>query len=1646
MLISILIVFLIFILFSYLIIKSYKDIQIRQHKIIFTFIRISLNLCKSIFYIPFLEIYFTVIVCDKNYFDENIECWKSEHLVYCVLCFISVLMISFLSFIITRVSYSNKEKFSSSVSKYLIINADLILLISRTFVVVLLELCVVIETINITIIFLFLSSLLCAYWVSIERKYQNIKVNNLINIKYVFNIFFFVNCTILLIGNLIKNKTFLGIFYVFIILSIVFIIFVYSFSLQFNILNRPIKTDTEIYNNIRIIIELVENKNKNRQNLLKLLSYSFYLTHGEQLTKIKNMTPLKKIVELYNNELKENESTKFEFYFYQYIEGLYKDALKIFRDSPLLLINYSIFQLEKMHRYHKAYRILLKCLILTNINYAEEFFIYRIKRKLEEKGNELGKDYSNISYTYQINNMISLISEVSYSYSQLYGLLLNNTKIMDINHLKEIAIKIDNLNMKIHEGYKKIEKSGFNSKKISLFYDNFVKDILHDSSKTSKYFNDDEGEEGIKLDSYFFNVNSITSKSNFQFLIASGNIQNFGTIIKISLELCELLGYSDKDMIGQNMNIFLPNILRIPHENFLREKIHNSPPIDEYSIHNLKTIPVCFRTSSKFLIPTNLEVGIFYDENNQPIIFGKLLKLDMNYYKKCVVIINYNLIIQIFSSNSIYLLGLDSSIMNNNVEISTFFQEYYSDCLNYFSSHNNENKDILQIKIKLLKEHFFSDKETIITWKNHKKFKVQWNELKIGKKLYGYSIFFEPLDLFMLEKNYVDSIYSPIHRKKTHKKMNINDCFPAITKNFLPESEKKINFDMKTKTYVIKDIEDYENDKNNIEKRESIKEYFENKVKSSFHKSDQKKFEDKSLISSNFNSEISSGFENESIEYSSSFEEEEEEEKKEEKEKIKSKHTLKEIIIENPEDKYYQVKLKKVFLKIYDFKNHIIKDCNDYIVQSKMSKIINVEQELTKKKLIKKNPEKIEDNVISKSDNLKFSIIHSKQTLLEDEHLLNRIAEKIIKKIITPKLININILYYLFFYLFQLISLVLVSSFLFITVIKHIKEIYTIYLLIYNQCNLINNVGVIRYYTFEYVILKNPHYYNFFQSNRTKYRESIYVILQQLYTKSMDEINYLDYNHESFSKSEKNKLKNLSVIIDIYYKTYGDENAFNQIYLGPDNALKEYIFSLFKFLISEDTEIHFLNINFIFMQSNSIKLSEIMLRKTKIYMEIINSLIKHIKFIVYLIFGFFFIVSIIVSTLTLLIKIKIIKEKEKYLGMFYKIDPEIVKIMFLKCEKYSKIQINKDNPINDNNILDIGNEDEIDSLIDTTENDYNNSFKDKFHNESIRKKNIKQGNIFNNMEFKKAIIFEIVFILILSIILIILICIVNNSYKYYQIYADLNFIIIFEETMLFIAINLIKIGIVESGNFSSYEKYQNYVNLIPEMTKNYSKIKEIEDKIHSTVIQYNLPGNSSNILYSYATNNLCNFLQNFSIENNISCTDFAYNISNFGLSTIHSFYFNSLIESGFICINLAEKAILEGNLYYDKYYGTSNYVDIYDNEDYAKNNPFSAINFDGLRDSNVIFSKLLNPLTNYLIFIIFQNITQYDEDLKILIVIIMIIFYAVVLLTYFIFIFPFIFKENKDLNKTKIILGVIPKIVLYEIIKTEYLNEPENVK
>ena len=55
-------------------------------------------------------------------------------------------------------------------------------------------------------------------------------------------------------------------------------------------------------------------------------------------------------------------------------------------------------------------------------------------------------------------------------------------------------------------------------------------------------------------------------------MIISGKEENFSIITKISLGLCHLLGYSDQELIGQNLNYLLPDCIHKTHEEMLKKK------------------------------------------------------------------------------------------------------------------------------------------------------------------------------------------------------------------------------------------------------------------------------------------------------------------------------------------------------------------------------------------------------------------------------------------------------------------------------------------------------------------------------------------------------------------------------------------------------------------------------------------------------------------------------------------------------------------------------------------------------------------------------------------------------------------------------------------------------------------------------------------------------------------------------------------------------------------------------------------------------------------------------------------------------------------------------------------------------------------
>jgi hypothetical protein len=298
--------------------------------------------------------------------------------------------------------------------------------------------------------------------------------------------------------------------------------------------------------------------------------------------------------------------------------------------------------MEKLHKYQKSYKTLLKATEIHNLNYSEEFFIYRIKRNIEEKGIEMGIEQTHISFAYQTKEILTLIQKIASLYSQFWGLLLNKNDSMDINNLKDLGVKIDEKRKLIKEKYKILVSNGLNTKKITTLYANFVKEVLNDPKDNQNIkINDLDNDEKFKES--FFDINYLISKSDYQFIIVNAYGDSFGIIKKVSLEICQLLGYSDIDLIGKNMNIIIPDFIREKHEKMLKLKIQNTN-FQNYSIQNLKEKFILFRNSAKFLVAAYVETGIIFDENNHSMLFLKLssnqdknndfLKKKMFYYCK----------------------------------------------------------------------------------------------------------------------------------------------------------------------------------------------------------------------------------------------------------------------------------------------------------------------------------------------------------------------------------------------------------------------------------------------------------------------------------------------------------------------------------------------------------------------------------------------------------------------------------------------------------------------------------------------------------------------------------------------------------------------------------------------------------------------------------------------------------------------------------------------------------------------------------------------------------------------------------------------------------------------------------------------------
>lgn len=196
------------------------------------------------------------------------------------------------------------------------------------------------------------------------------------------------------------------------------------------------------------------------------------------------------------------------------------------------------------------------------------------------------------------------------------------------------------------------------------------------------------------------------------------------------------------------------------------------------------------------------------------------------------------------------------------------------------------------------------------------------------------------------------------------------------------------------------------------------------------------------------------------------------------------------------------------------------------------------------------------------------------------------------------------------------------------------------------------------------------------------------------------------------------------------------------------------------------------------------------------------------------------------------------------------------------------------------------------------------------------------------------------------------------------------------------------------------------------------------------------------IIINNLTSGLCDYYDNLYNLSNLTCYDLGENVVDYGIIPIYTYYIKIIFQLLYDFNDIINYIIAKGYIYSDFAYGTELYNDkIPDNveneEDYLNSNPFLIVNSKGFRDITLIIVNILVPMYQSIIKILFESFDNYYQDNHNFIFIMMVIFYSIIILVYVFHTCPMIYNENKDINKTRSILGVIPKNVLYEIIKNE---------
>ena len=1516
-------------------------------------------------------------------------------------------------------------------------NSSLIFIIIQPFAIIIKTICEKHNYNKVLIYYLFFTSTILLYYSYYEHQYQN---NN--DLEDLINYFLCcIYCWIsmcLLFGDVFKIS---GMIYP-LLIGFVFI-FVFFKYLPVSTLKMSsdiyFHSDLELFNQLRLLINAVIEQTI-RENNLNLLSYFF--------TYIKNNFEKNEVERLYGMS-----SEEIRFFFFQYIENTFRTYNQVFKESICLRIMNAFFLMKCLGQYSKAYMIFYTLLEIDNIylTYSQEFFIFRQKKNLENKIFENGIDPSNISTYFQINTFIKLISKACNLYINFWQFLLQTNEKEENDKLYELGFDICENREEIDFIFNNLVKSRVKDKKIFLLYGYYLKEILNDYEGALDYLknSDIENYQEILNIGNVLDLTKINSSADFQYIIISGKKDNFGVIEKISLGLCNIIGYSHEKICGENINIFLPNFLHDVHNNVLKKTVKNY-----FKNYNLKLgkntendfyyhFVIFLKTSSKFLYPIPFNIGVIFDENYDCAIYAKVdffSSFDSNDYlnNTCHIITDSNLIVQESTSNSVIFFE-NNNFAGKSLDITSIINEFYPELYNEMTLNPSLRK--LFIQKLILKKKYMTNAPIKVVTVGNKKFRMNCSELILEEKIWGYHFNFELFNENDNNRNFDYSVISngfatPRKRKVSQTQISVlNKEFSFVNGDYIPEGKQFFfNFEKKTffpkkKNELFTNITDQNNNISNYVKTHFIKKINSNKKVVTIKG-------DSSLTESY----VSSDYENDSSEQDSDSEFEEElsefsskNEKSEKKEKIKSNNKVNFCFNEdknNIEDdikNFYKIKIQKISFLMYDFEKNRCVIINLPHYKSKIEEILYNEK--NKKKFSSELPKKKKTKIYSLAE-LKQLMLKNKKDFNENLQIQDIINEKI-----KPKTINKSIL---------INCLVIILTYLIILIMGLIFGIETYYEhenlnLMSKMILIFTSVSVDAYKillsTTELFLLTNDKI-NGFNLDKKNHSEMIINELSDIFNSSFEKIHFLRNSKVKLTDENSEFLKNFKIkIYSISDRFLINQTSIRVIYLN-----NEFLFNLYKIIFIPFEKRIFTNkyYNFIFFNTDN-GFSVGAKNYSEIYLNDFNNSKKELKMINILYLTMFGLIEVVCCCFQLYSFLFMLNEKENHMKYFFLMTDEQISLCQKKCNNFSKISQNNlnepSNLLKNPNIVFESNLNENESSHLLSENLEFFQIKERIE-EKKKPTNFKKAKTKLKFRLKKEQIYYIIIVIILIGLLIFISYYSDFVYSHEYHYLLIHYSIFEHELFFFQRFSYIKMFLIYNYYINSHSHLNRRYNILLEFIHNgYTENSQYLNNMHHLIKKYGLPKETQIKMNNVSFSNICSYYSYLENILNRSCLNFSDGILLKGFEPLSNYFIDSFIYY-FKEISKAFEFGQKKNYIYNEFlYGTEEYnINLPKDEktlkDYQENNPININNEEKMKDLYLLIKIILIPLVDDISNSISNELLNIFKKVNNLIIGINISFIVVIVGFILIFLLPILITKNNEINKVRKMLGIIPKDII----------------